>query len=162
MQRPLFAIYFGFSFLPWNAAVRAQQIRRLLKGCRACRTLNNILSVPASNLYASTLSLRFLANGLTPILIFPSPGPARTAALRPQFAFEASKCDFFAFQKLSYFWLPFFLEKNAKIIDLGSQNPPKIRPQCLQNRCPTKHAFFWRLFAYFGCFRLWALFLRSA
>ena len=58
-------------------------------------------SVPASNLYASKLSLRFLAHGPTPILIFPSPGPARTAALRPQFALEASKCDFFAFQKSS-------------------------------------------------------------
>ena len=31
----------------------------------------------------------------------PSPGPARTAALRPQFALEASKCDFFAFQNSS-------------------------------------------------------------
>ena len=46
-------------------------------------------SVPSSNLYASKLSLRFLATGPTPILIFPSPGPAQTAALRPQFAFAA-------------------------------------------------------------------------
>ena len=44
---------------------------------------------------------------------------------------------------------------------LASQNPSKIRPKCLQNRCPTKLAFFRRFFAYFGCFRLRALFLRS-
>ena len=60
----------------------------------------------------------------------PSPGPARTAALRPQFALEASKCDFLAFQKSSYFLLPFFLEKNAKIMDFGlpkpSRNPIKM------------------------------------
>ena len=95
-------------------------------------------SVPSSNLYASKLSLRFLATGPTPILIFPFPGPAQTAALRPQFAFEASKCDFFAFQKSSYFLLSFFLEKIAKIQDFGlpkpSQNPSSMPSKSMSHK----------------------------
>ena len=47
-----------------------------------------ILSVPASKLYASELGFRFLAERPSPHPLVPSPGPARTAALRPQFAFE--------------------------------------------------------------------------
>ena len=39
MQCPRFGIYFGFSFLPCSVPVRAKHIRRLPKGCRACRTL---------------------------------------------------------------------------------------------------------------------------
>ena len=53
-------------------------------------------------------------------------------------------------------------KKTRKSRILASENPPKISPKCLQNRCPTKPAFFCRFFAYFGCFRLCALFLRSA
>ena len=67
-----------------------------------------------------------------------SPGPAHTAALRPQFAFEALKCDFFALQKSSYFLLPFFLEKNAKIMDFGlpkpSQNPFKMPSKSMSHK----------------------------
>ena len=68
----------------------------------------------------------------------PSPGPARTAALRPQFALEASKCVFFAFQKSSYFLLPFFLEENAKIMDFGLpkpfQNPTKMPSKSMSHK----------------------------
>ena len=53
-------------------------------------------------------------------------------------------------------------KKTRKSRILASQNPPKIRPKCFQNRCPTKPVFFRRFFAYFGCFRHCAPFLRSA
>ena len=70
----------------------------------------------------------------------PSPGPARTAALRPQFAFEAPKCDFFGFQNSSHFWLTFLIEKMTKIINFGlpkpSQNPLQTPPKwSFQKRC---------------------------
>ena len=80
----------------------------------------------------------------------PSPGPARTAALRPQFALEASKCDFLAFQKSSYFLLPFFLETIAKIIDFGlpkpSQNPSKMPSKSMFHKtciCSSIFCLFW-------------------
>ena len=109
-------------------------------------------SVPSSNLYASKLSLRFLATGPTPILIFPSPGPARTAALRPQFALEASKCDFLAFQKSSCFLLAFFLEKNAKTKDFDlpkpSPNPPKTPSKSMFQKTSIFSRFFATVLVY--------------
>ena len=84
----------------------------------------------------------------------PSPGPARTAALRPQFALEASKCDFSAFQKSSYFLLPFCFEKIAKIMVFGlpkrSQNPAKIHSKSMSPKtCDFSWIFadFWLLVA---------------
>ena len=54
------------------------------------------------------------------------------------------------------------LKKTRKSRILVSQNPPKISPKCLQNRCPAKPVFFLLFLAYSDCFRLRALFLRSA
>ena len=66
----------GFSFSPCSAAVRAQHIRRLPKGCRACRiVIHFILSVPASKLNASELGFRFLPPRPSPILLFLHPDP---------------------------------------------------------------------------------------
>ena len=138
MQCPRFAIYFGFSFLPCSAAVRAQHIRRLPKGCRACQTLiiSSSLCLPLRP--ASRIRLQIPSSKAFPHPFVPSPGPARTAALRPQFALEASKCDFLAFQKSSYFLLPFFLEKNAKIMDFGlpkpSRNPIKMPSKSMSHK----------------------------
>ena len=53
-------------------------------------------------------------------------------------------------------------KKTRKSRILASQNPPKISPKCLQNRCPTKLALFLLFSAYSDCFRLRALFVRSA
>ena len=68
---------------------------------------------------ASRIRLQIPSSKAFPHPFVPSPGPARTAALRPQFALEASKFDFLAFQKSSYFLLPFFLDQIAKINDFG-------------------------------------------
>ena len=77
--------------LPCSAAVRAEHIRRLPKGCRACRTvIHFILSVPASKLNASELGFRFLPPRPSPILLFLPPDPhipphfVRNLLLRPQ------------------------------------------------------------------------------
>ena len=70
---------------------------------------------------------------------------------------------FLSLPKIIIFFASIFVPKKLrKSKILSSQNTPKIHPKCLQNRCPTKPAFFCRLFAYFGCFRLCALFLRIA
>ena len=89
----------------------------------------------------------------------PSPGPARTAALRPQFALEASKCDFFAFQKSSCFLLAFFLEKNAKIKDFDlpkpSPNPPKTPSKSMFQKTSIFSRFFATVFVYLLSWKPW-------
>ena len=135
-KKNLLAFTFCFSFPQCSAAVRAQHIRRLPKGCRACRTV--IISSTCACLQSllPELGFRFLAQRPSPHPFVPSPGPARTAALRPQFALEASKSDFFAFQISSCFLLAFFLEKTAKIEDFGL---PKPSPNPLKT--PSKSMF---------------------
>ena len=139
MQWPRFPIYLGFSFLPCSAAVRAQHIRRLPKGEPSVPDSYSFHPLCAC-LYALCFKIKpqILGKLAFPHPYIPSPGPARTAALRPQFAFEASKCDFLAFQKSSYFWPPFFLEKNAKIMDLGlpkpSRNPSKMPSKSMSRK----------------------------
>ena len=91
---------------------------------------------------ASRIRLQIPSSKAFPHPFVPSPGPAHTAALRPQFALEASKCDFLAFQKSSYFLPPFFLEKMRKSRILTSQNHSQTLPKRLQNRCSKKHRFF--------------------
>ena len=109
---------------------------------RACQTLIISSSLCLPLRLAFRIRLQIPSSKAFPHPFVPSPGPARTAALRPQFALEASKCDFFAFQKSSYFLLPFFLEKIGKIIDFGlpkpSQNPSKIH---LKSRSPKTCIF---------------------
>ena len=89
----------------------------------------------------------------------PSPGPAHTAALRPQFAFEASKCYFFAFQNSSHFLLPFFIEKTAKIIDFGlpkpSQNPPKMPSKSHSKITCNFSSMFEQFFSFVWCSISW-------
>ena len=127
-----------FAFFPSGAAVCAQHIRRLPKGCRACQILMLSSSLCLPLRPASRIRLQIPSSKAFPHPFVPSPGPARTAALRPQFALEASKCDFLAFQKSSYFLLPFFLEKNAKIMDFGlpkpSQNPFKMPSKSMSHK----------------------------
>ena len=140
MQSPRFCIDRRFAFFHSGAAVCAQHIRRLPKGCRACRTLIISLLYFLPLRLAFRIRLQIPSSKAFPHPYIPSPGPARTAALRPQFAFEASKCDFEAFQKSSYFLLPLFLEKIAKIMDFGlpkpSQNPPKMPLKTMsQKKC---------------------------
>ena len=90
LQETRVEIHSGFSFSPCSAAVRAQHIRRLPKGCRACRiVIHFILSVPASKLNASELGFRFLPPKPSPILLFLPPDPhipphfVRNLLLRP-------------------------------------------------------------------------------
>ena len=78
---------------------------------------------------ASRIRLQIPGSKAFPPSYVPSPGPARTAALRPQFAFEASKCDFLAFQKSFYFLLPFF-SKNCENHGFWL---PKTFPKSIQN-----------------------------
>ena len=89
----------------------------------------------------------------------PSPGPAHTAALRPQFALEASKCDFQAFQKSSCFVLAFFHEKNAKIKDLDppkpSPNPPKTPSKSMFQKTSIFSRFFATVFVYLLSWKPW-------
>ena len=70
---------------------------------------------------------------------------------------------FLSLPKIILFFASIFSRKNCENHGFWPpKNPPKIHSKCLQNRCPTKPAFFHRFFAYFGCFRLCALFLGSA
>ena len=105
---------------------------------RACQTVALSLLHCLPLRPASNAKPKMPAPSAFPHPFVPSPGPARTAALRPQFAFEASKCDFLAFQKSSYFLFPFFLEKNAKIMDFGlpkpSQNPFKMPSKSMSHK----------------------------
>ena len=60
----------------------------------ACQTLiiSSSLCLPLRP--ASRIKLQIPSSKAFPHPYIPPPGPARTAALRPQFALEASKCDF--------------------------------------------------------------------
>ena len=49
------------------------------------------------------------------------------------------------------FCFPFFSKKLRKSLILAPQNPSKIHPKCLQNRCLKKHAIFQRFLLIFGC-----------
>ena len=108
---------------------------------------------------ASKFRLQIHASGSFPPSYVPSPGPARTAALRPQFALEASKCDFLAFQKSFHFLLPFFLEKIAKIDDFGlpkpSQNPFKIHSKSRSQKTCDFSSIFVQFFSFFWCSISW-------
>ena len=67
---------------------------------RACQTSCQILAkffLPqhlSFRMLAPSYGLKIPSWSAFPPSYVPSPGPAHTAALRPQFAFEASKCDF--------------------------------------------------------------------
>ena len=124
MQHLRFCIYSLFAFFPSGAAVCAQHIRHLPKG--EPRVLNIysfhlLFCLPLK--HASKAKPKMPATSAFPHPFIPSPGPARTAALRPQFALEASKCDFSAFQKSSYFLLRIFLAKIGEIMDFGLPKP---------------------------------------
>ena len=119
---------------------------------RACQTviISSSLCLPLRP--ASRIRLQIPGSKAFPHPFVPSPGPARTAALRPQFALEASKCDFFAFQKSSCFLLAFFLEKNAKIKDFDlpkpSPNPPKTPSKSMFQKTSIFSRFFATVFVY--------------
>ena len=151
VQCPRFGIYFGFSFLPCSAAVRAQHIRRLPKGCRACRTFIAFIPLCLPLKSASKLSLRFLANRPSPILIFLPPGPhgpphfVRNLLLRPQNAiFKPSK-------NRLIFCFHFLWKKSRKSWILASQNASKTVPKSIQNRWSQKHTIFHRFLLIFCC-----------
>ena len=126
-KKSLLAFTFCFSKPPCSAAVRAQHIRRLPKGEPCVPDIQALVLYCLPLRLAFRIRLQIPSSKAFPHPFVPSPGPARTAALRPQFALEASKCDFLAFQKSSYFSLPFFFAKIPKIMDFGlpkpSQNP---------------------------------------
>ena len=113
-----------------SAAVRAKHIRRLPKGEPCVPDINHSSSLYLPLRHAFRIRLQIPSSKAFPHPFVPSPGPARTAALRPQFALEASQCDFLAFQKSSYFLLPFFLEKKCKNHGFW---PPQTLPKCIQN-----------------------------
>ena len=130
-------------FSPSGAAVCAPHIRRLPKGEPCVPDIYSfVVSLPASKSYASKLSLRLLANGPAPILIFLPPDPhipprfARNLLLRPQNAI------FLPSKNHLVFCLRFFSKKMRKSRILASQNHPQTLPKRLQNRCSKKHRFF--------------------
>ena len=122
-------IHLSFSFPTCSAAVRAQHIRRLPKGEQSASDREAIVHLSS----CIRIMLQIQASRSFPPSYVPSPGPARTATLRPQFAFEASTCDFFAFQNSSHFLLPLFIEKTEKSMHVGLQkplpNPLKMLPK---------------------------------
>ena len=152
MLYPRFCIYLRFAFFPSSAAVCAQHIRRLPKGCRACRTvIHFILSVPASKLNASELGFRFLPPRPSPILLFLPPDPhipphfVRNLLLRPQNAiFKPSK-------NRLIFCFHFLWKKSRKSWILASQNASKTVPKSIQNRWSQKHTIFHRFLLIFCC-----------
>ena len=102
--------------------------------------------------HAFRIRLQIPSSKAFPHPFVPSPGPARTAALRPQFSLGASKCDFLAFQKSSYFLLPFFLEKNAKIMDFGLPKPFRNPSKMPSKSTSRKTCIFSSMFCLFWLF----------
>ena len=77
-----------------SVRVRGKESAASRRESRACRTLiiSSSLCLPLRP--AFRIRLQIPSSKAFPHPFVPSPGPARTAALRPQFALEASKCDF--------------------------------------------------------------------
>ena len=104
----LLAFTFCFSYTPCRAAVRAQHNRRLPKGEPCVPDSNALVLYCLPPRLAFRIRLQIPSSkAFHPHPFVPSPRTARTAALRPQFALEASKYDFSAFQQSSHFLLPF-------------------------------------------------------
>ena len=100
----------------------------------------------------------------TPLFVSPQePGDHRSPAQNFRFLCLVGSC--WTIFSLSGARLKNDVEKTSKKTRksriLASENPPKISPKCLQNRCPTKPAFFLLFLAYSDRFGLRALFLRS-
>ena len=154
LQETHIGIHLGFSFPPVARRYVRSTSAASRRESRACQILiiSSSLCLPLRP--ASRIRLQIPGSKAFPHPFVPSPGPARTAALRPQFALEASKCDFLPFQISSYFLLPFFLEKTPKIMDFGlpkpSPNPPKMPSKSMsQKTCDFLWIFadFWLLVA---------------
>ena len=72
-------LYLCCCCFPFGAAVCAQHIRRLPKGCRACRTLIISSSLCLPLRLAFRIRLQIPSSKAFPHPYIPSPGPARTA-----------------------------------------------------------------------------------
>ena len=138
----------------------AERFRRLPKGWLACRIYPSFLICIHQPLHSSTPSLSQTdiseigsRSPMNPHPLVPSPGPAQSAGLRPQFAFEAPKCDFFAFFNPSHFSLAFLIEKMTKIMDFGlpkpSQNPSKMPPKSHFQKTCDFSSIFSHIFSFF-------------
>ena len=151
LQEILIGNCFGFSFpLEARRYVRSTSAASRRES-RACRTTNisSYMCLPLRP--ASRIRLQIPGSKAFPHPFVPSPGPARTAALRPQFAFEASTCDFLAFQKSSCFLLAFFSRKTCENQGFG---PPKTMPKPSQNAFKIdvpKNIDFFEVFCYSVC-----------
>ena len=155
MLRPLFAIYFGFSFLPCSAAVRAQHIRRLnIAKNRNKKPLkktskNKAMQITA-NQRESTEGKPF---GTPPD--HPTTFPMISTSwlslgrsnhcLSPQILFNS-------FKKLPQI-LPKFIPKSNenpyKIISKPSPNPPRTLPNSIKNSKRAPKALRTRFFQFF-------------
>ena len=97
LQKFLAGIHFLLfkTTLQRGGTCEAHGIRRLPKGepCVLDSKHWNLLYCLPLRL-AFRIRLQIPSSKAFPHPFVPSPGPARTAALRPQFALEASKCDF--------------------------------------------------------------------
>ena len=116
-----------------------------------------------ANLKSQTLYAR--QRSYTPLFVSPQePGDHRSPAQNFRFLCLVGSCwsIFSPSETCMKKDIDKTLKKTRKSRILASQNPPKISPKCLQNRCPTKPAISLLFLAYSDCFRLRALFLRSA
>ena len=122
-----------FAFFPSGAAVCAQHIRRLPKGCRACRTLiiSSSLCLPLKP--ASRIRLQIPSSKAFPHPYIPAPGPARTAQPAQKLgkkSFSGLKMRFFSLPKIILFFASIFSRKKCKNHGFW---PPKTLPKSIQN-----------------------------
>ena len=101
MQYPRFCNYLRFAFFPSGAAVCAQHIRRLPKGCRACQIVGSSSKIALLKSIAKIAGQGFMPSCLPPHPFSFPPGPHRPLQ-RPQICllnrFGLFFFDFLAFQ----------------------------------------------------------------
>ena len=130
-----------FAFFPSGAAVCAQHIRRLPKGCQACQ-----IQVQVPNSFYLEARLEIEARFAFPPSYNPSPQACTYRSIDPKIGDDRSCWLFFSIFCPSNLHSKICIEKITKKMRksriLASQNPSKTHPKCLQNRGPKKHATF--------------------
>ena len=151
MQCPRFGSYFGFSFLPCSAAVRAQHIRRLPKGCQACQ-----IQVQVPNSFYLEARLEIEAKFAFPPSYNPSPQDRTYRKAAPKLGPKTFLATFFSIFCPSNLHSKICIEKITKKMRksriLASQNPSKTLPKSFQNRCSKRHTFFQSFLTIFSNF----------
>ena len=140
MLYPRFCIYLRFAFFPSGAAVCAQHIRRLPKGCRACQIVGSSSKIALlksiAKIAGQEFMLRCLPSCLPPIL-FPSPQGRTDRCTGPKSMTDLWRTAFFSMFCPSHLQSKFRIEKIMKTMRksriLASQNPPQTLPKSSPN-----------------------------